>query len=739
MLPKYIIEKIEDCLYTKNEYGVVYQIPKPDVPQDLIDYFKENHNIRTDVHDMCIACQIRQLYKYDNEDEFKVKCNFVPRTLPKGSAEKLKEIALKSNIPEDRAKKLLLSTIDPVAWAELMFGFDDSNPKWRLRSYQKSQLRCSSSRMVLREGRRSGKTFSIALKLLYLAYNMTLDMGFDGEGNPITAGPEIVIVTPYQAQLTGIFDEMERLIKRNRDLRRAIASGTKDNLYIKSPIYSMTISRGNGAVSTIEGYVSGLGVKGDGSGGGTVRGQGANIIYLDEMDMIPEDIIEKVIEPLLLTAPDTIMIATSTPIGKRARFFKWCTSRSDYKEDHYPSTVLPHWEAIKKEVEEECTKDSFMTEYMAVFLEGQYGVFAPTLVQEARADYNYFSLRDYNEIKRGLGVYAGDDMLCSIGIDWNKNAGTEFYVLGYSPADKFWFGLEAKNIAASEYSARRWVQELLALNYKWKPNWIYADEGYGESIIEDVKFMSYQTRAKATKSPFDQATARLYDILKPFNFSQNVILKDPVTNVDIKKPGKLFLVENAVRTLEDSLFKFPVSDEVLRKQFLNYVTLKENEQTGKPVYGMENRKIGDHRLDAFMLALAALTLEESVYSGRTRNFSLPSFVSKNILVKPEEENADKELLEHIKQGKVPGFFSILDIVRDKLGKPSEKARKDKPDEAGKKYSKRGNFNREESEKISILSGLQKVIGTPMASEPIGTMLKNRKGSIRRGFLGKPRR
>ena len=55
-----------------------------------------------------------------------------------------------------------------------------------------------------------------------------------------------------------------------------------------------------------------------------------SIIYLDEMDMIPKDVLDKVVNPILATTPDTMLIATSTPIGKKSKFwlkftpkFKW--------------------------------------------------------------------------------------------------------------------------------------------------------------------------------------------------------------------------------------------------------------------------------------------------------------------------------------------------------------------------------------------------------------------------------
>ena len=76
-----------------------------------------------------------------------------------------------------------------------------------------------------------------------------------------------------------------------------------------------------------------------------------------------------------------------------------------------------------------------------------------------------------------------------------------------------------------------------------------------------------QLRGKADKSPIEKETAKIPDRLKAFNFSSNITLKDPITNKDIKKMGKHFLVENAVRILQERLFKFPTEDEVLKDQF----------------------------------------------------------------------------------------------------------------------------------------------------------------------------
>ena len=659
-----IKEKVEQ-LYTTNEYGYRYQDPEVRPDKELVEYFAENYGIRTDVHRSCLNCQIRQIAKYESsstkKEGFKVKCSGIPRGLPKGSSKKIRELVANSDIDEERATKILLSTIDPVSWAELMFGFDDDDPNWHLRSYQKEQLRCSALRNVCREGRRSGKTFIYALKLVYLLFNMQVKKGRDASGNEIVTGPEILIITPYQSQLNTIFEEMERLIKRNTELSAAVTTGGSDSLYVKTPFFRMNVSNGG----KVKGYVSGMGNKSDGSGGGTIRGASADIIYLDEMDMIPEEILDKVVQPVLLTKPEVYLFATSTPIGKRAKFYQWCVERADFKEDYYPSTVLPHWDQVKDELEAESTKEGFAAEYMAEFIEGSFGVFRPSWVQQARWDYNYTDTLDPSELRK-MGIPDRANMMICMGIDWNKNAGTEFFVSGYSASAGRWIALDAVNIEASEYSAQRWMQEVVRMNYKWKPNWIYADEGYGHTIIEDLYLYAHKLKNKSRRTPIEEEAVYLLDRLVAFNFSKSVELRDPVTGKQIKKAGKAYLVETAVRIMEDGKFSFPHEDEVLTKQMLNYIVVKRNAATNKPVYGMDNDRIGDHRLDAWMLSLAGLSLEGSIYAGRNLPMSTPGFVfresqSSDPYTSPDDEA--RSLIQEANQRGVPGALSVLKIVR----------------------------------------------------------------------------
>jgi replicative DNA helicase len=548
--------------------------------------------------------------------------------LPPGSAKLLKEYETRFGKDKDIALKYLKSSVDPVSWAELMFGFDDDDPDYNLRPYQKEQLRCSGKRVVVREGRRAGKTFAMALKLVYIAFNSLLRKGRDADGKEVWVGPEIMIITPYQAQISNIFSEMEDILKRNSSLCKQVTTSKGGSLYVKTPFHRLELD--NGAV--ISGFVSGVGQKEDGSGGGTMRGQSADWLYLDEMDMIPQEIMDAVIIPILLTRPNVGLLGTSTPIGKRERFYDWCLTRPDFKEDYYPSSVLPHWDSIKNEIENENTKEGFAAEYMAAFIDGGSGVFAPSLVYSARGAYTYDDCDLHSNWWADVAkVRERSELIKVMGIDWNKNAGSEFVVIAYSPSNSHWFVVDAVNVESTEFSGQRFIQEVERLNFKWNLDYIYADEGYGHHIIEDIKLYSHKLKFKEQKTPLEVESAKLGERLKSFNFSQKVVLKSPIDGTDIKKTGKEFLVENSVRVFEDRRIWFPEDDETLLKQLLTYSVLRRSRTSNKPVYGPENDRIGDHRLDAFMLALAGLFLESSVYSANSMPMSAPSQLTKDHL------------------------------------------------------------------------------------------------------------
>ena len=677
------LEDIKEKLYITNEYGVSYQDPDAVLEPSDAKWLESEFGIKTDRHRSCINCQARQIIKYSSKiddktgqpiRDFRVPCKGIPKSLPPGSGKLYRQMVTDGMEPE-RAQLVLMSAVDPVSWASMMFGFDDTEETWHLRNYQKEQLRCTSEKMVIREGRRSGKTFIIALKLLNIALTREVQKGrhpagHPEAGQPIISGPEIMVVTPFQSQLLNIFDEMEKLLKRNGDLMKQVTTSSGGSLYVKTPFFHMDFSNG----AEIRGFVSGVATKSDGSGGGTMRGQNANVVYVDEMDMVPEETLDKVVIPILLTdlKGEVTFIATSTPIGKRGKFYEWCKDDPAWKEDHLPSTVLPQWEKNKSTFEAEGNEESFLSEYMALFIDAAYGVFKPGYVYNCMKDYKYEDAANLSWWKSFAMVPNRDSLVTCIGVDWNKNAGTEFVVVQYDPHNHKFVVVDVVNVSSSEFSSMRWKEELVRLNYKWKPDYIYADEGYGHTIIEDLKIMSFNVASGPKKTRRDVETAKLKDRLVSFNFSSKVELRSPIDGTPISKSGKDFIVEYAIRVLEDGILWFPESEKQLRKEMLNYVILRRSPTTNKPVYGPENDNVGDHRLDALMLALGGIQLQNGMYSNKSLALSTPKFLDRDVLeerARRAQEGDAKTPGEKVlgilrrQQTTFPGSLTLLQSMR----------------------------------------------------------------------------
>lgn len=106
----------------------------------------------------------------------------------------------------------------------------------------------------------------------------------------------------------------------------------------------------------------------------------------------------------------------------------------------------------------------------------------------------------------------------------------------------------------------------------------------------------------------DPVTANLLKILKRYDSGASIETKDPVTKQKVKKPAKPFMINASVRMFEQYMVSFPSEDIKLDKQLRNYI-IERHTPNGNPVYGLNEEKIGDHRLDAFNLAIVAFHLE----------------------------------------------------------------------------------------------------------------------------------
>jgi hypothetical protein len=307
------------------------------------------------------------------------------------------------------------------------------------------------------------------------------------------------------------------------------------------------------------------------------------------MHYIAEEAITGAVLPLLQTKEETYMVGFSTPSGMRTPFYSFCEEAPHCKEFHHSYRVLPHWKAVEAD-RNNFTHEKWTHEFEADWGSSEDGVYNPKYVDAAGKNYLYKDQKPISGWKYCIGV------------DWNEKYGTEISVVGLSGFNSRFKLVESLHIEPSEFTQLSGVKKILEMNKKWKPEYIYIDAGNGSTNYELL-------RKRAQKSiGVDSLTARLLKTLKKYDSGASIETKDPVTKKKVKKPAKSFMINASVRFFEQYMIDIPTEDVKLDKQIRNYIIVRYT-PNGNPVYGLNEEKIGDHRLDAFNLALVAFHLE----------------------------------------------------------------------------------------------------------------------------------
>ena len=431
-------------------------------------------------------------------------------------------------------------------------------------------LRCTAKRKALRLGRQSGKTEAICVLMLFKAF--------------VNERHKVLVITPYRSQIELIFKRIKELIYQSPDLSNSIKRE------VANPYHEIEFFNG----SYIRGFTSGSKTS---QGAGAVRGQPADMIVLDEADYLTTDDVNAVVA-ILNSRPHCELYASSTPTGRRDHFFRWCQKAPNYREFHFPSYVIPHWNhELEEELKASLTESGYIHEILAEFGEEEEGVFQVKYREAAEQDYFYREIHpDPNKYVVGVGV------------DWNSSSiGTEIYIVVWDKTTQRFLGAKAMTVSRIGWTQLKAMEEIKKINREWDPDFIYVDEGYGATQVEVMRAWS-QSEA-LVKGP-SHADGKLAKRLKAINFSSKIEVPDPLTKQMIKKEMKPYMVENAVRMFERGLFNFPRSDETLKDQLGGYIILRRT-QLGKPVFGAREERIGDHRLDAMMLAFLGFHVEFS--------------------------------------------------------------------------------------------------------------------------------
>lgn len=459
------------------------------------------------------------------------------------------------NISEDES--LLLETvIDPVTWAKLEFNF-------RARWYQSEILRCSAKKKVIRMGRRTGKSWALAVDTLFKVY---MNDYF-----------KVLIITPYQDQAELLINIITEFIDKSSTIKSMVTR------FVKSPNYKYEFSNGSEIVAVTAGVKSG-------SGGAKIRGRDAHAIYLDEADYLGEKELESVLA-ILASHKDSTLWASSTPSGNRDHFYRWCTDKSlGFKEFHYPASISPEWtKETEKWLKAVYTKDAYAKEFLAEFVEPEEGVFPLRLIDNSLEDYNPLTLKVSKDVVFGMGV------------DWNETStGVHICIVGYEPRSQKFRLYRKEIISKQDFTQLDAVQRIIDLNTIYEPKFIYVDYGFGTTQVEQL-----HKYGKAHPS------TGLWKKVKPIQMGGTIEVHDPVQG-KVKKRVKPFATGLAVRRFEQNQVVLPRCEYKgvdsgsmgLVDQLLAYRVVRYSKD-GSPVYSAEN----DHTLTAWILAMYGFWME----------------------------------------------------------------------------------------------------------------------------------
>ena len=492
---------------------------------------------------------------------------------------------------------------DPVAWAQAFLR--TFNPQtgriepWKARWYQVEMLQDKSKKRVYRCGRRTGKTETMVVESLF---HVCTKKNF-----------RVLIITPYENQVRLAFMRLNELIKESPVVSSMVLSNTKNPYMIKMNNESAILGFTTGASS--------------GGGAASIRGQRADLIVMDEVDYMGEADFDSVMI-IAGERPEIRTVMSSTPTGKRSKFYQACTDpKMGFIEHFHPSTHNPNWnDEMEAEFRATLSEQGYVHEVEAEFGVQNTGVFDKDRVDEAKEFYNYaYAPLDYYQeaaIKRGdieqpeMLIYdkrhpAPYSRFRTIGVDWDKYEETSsIIVLEFNERLKRFMILKAYSVPRSEYSYDMAVKTIIELNEIYKPAMIYCDRGAGE----------YQIEALCIHGKNHPET-RLHEKVKGFQFSQKLDIQNPVTGEITKEPLKPFMITQLQIAFERSQLIISKYDEKLYKQLIDYEVVKRA-QNGNPIF----TDVNEHFIDALGLAYLAMTLTFKELTGVMRETEMANKV-----------------------------------------------------------------------------------------------------------------
>jgi len=264
---------------------------------------------------------------------------------------------------------------DPVFFARVIMNFKPYK-------YQRELLQSKSKRIVAVWGRQSGKTTSIAVKVIHYAYT-----------HP---NSNVIIVSKGLRQSMIMFSAITQFVRGNSWLNQSIVRSTRTQIYLKngSKILALPCS----------------------SDGANLRGHTAHMVIMDEAAFMNETVISQVIFPMLATTGG-IAIMLSTPWGRNHIFYR-SYSNPKFWVQRVKSRDCP---SITKEFldeQRELIGDlRYQLEYEAEFIEDQNAYFTQDIIRRAIELYSKYEPYTESQLKKLTARLGGNYF---VGVDLGK-------------------------------------------------------------------------------------------------------------------------------------------------------------------------------------------------------------------------------------------------------------------------------------------------------------------------------
>ena len=515
------------------------------------DYL-EQKNYNKDVSKMCELCIEEQVSKYGSQ------------VIPCKGLNTARDQAPSTEIFDDFASNLLPDDIEaldafynPFTYMKLNLDIDNPQRNFQERFYQKLILSCSAKEKVVRMGRRTGKSQSIAMLAVHKAI--------------MNENYRILLVSPYAVQTEEVINTIKTICQQLPENPLAASKQT--------PAWKLTFTNG----TILMGFTAS-------TNGDQIRGQPADLIILDETDDIPEKAINSIMG-IKMQNIDVEVWRSGTPKGEK-NLHKSEQSRLS-KSFHYPSYVIPQYsDLMDQSLRDEMGEGlGYVEEVLAEISSGSNQVFQSIFLSRALNKSVVYSATDVLADRQRFIV--------TIGVDWNHDqVGSRLIVIAYDKINPQFYIIDKERIAIEGFTQHAAVERIIALNRKYNCDHVFVDQGFGASQVASLKQFAM---AQAGVVPKGHPDLKLLDVT-PIDYGSSTEILDPVTGDSYKTPTKQLAVLSSVEVFEKDLITLQAKeDHDIILQLKNYVEKSRNK--GRVVYGYLSKKIGDHDLDALMIAV----------------------------------------------------------------------------------------------------------------------------------------